>query len=278
MIVGVHGIRCYRYLTKAGDPEGAALALAAEWGAALGKGYDGVAYEAGGLAAAYYAHLLHLGTAQGATDEDPALLGDTGQRMLADWATALGAPDEVLMGRAGLPVRQIAEWIATWHGALARRVVVLFCREADTYLGDPLGERRVQVRAALSRVLEERRPRVLLAHSLGSVVAYETLWHRPVELDTLITLGSPLGLPGAIRDRLSLGPGNEHLTGQRPPGVRRWVNICDIGDVVAIPRDLPAVFPGIDVHHEVSLGPIATHKATRYLAVPEVAAELARLR
>ncbi|MFC4607764.1 hypothetical protein ACFO9E_08040 [Streptomyces maoxianensis] len=278
MIVGIHGIRCYRYLARAGSAEGAARALAAEWGAALGADYDGVSYEQGGLDAAYYAHLLHLGTAQGAAAEDPELLGATGQRMLADWAAGLGAPDEVLMGRAGLPVRQIAEWIARRHGDLARRMVVLFCREADTYLGDPASQQRAGVRDELSGVLERRRPRVLIAHSLGSVVAYETLWHRPVKLDVLITLGSPLGLPGAIRDRLSMGPGNEERTGQRPPGVRRWVNIADIGDVVAIPRDLPASFPGIDAHHEVSLGVVASHKATRYLAVPEVAAELARLR
>ncbi|MEW2519091.1 serine peptidase [Actinacidiphila alni] len=250
--------------------------MAAEWGAALGARYDGVTYEEGGLDAAYYAHLLHLGTPQGPA-EDAELLGATGQQMLADWAAALGAPDEVLMGRAGLPVRQIAEWIARRHGDLARRAVVLFCREADTYLADPASRRRTDVREELHRVVERRRPRVLLAHSLGSVIAYEALWHQPVDLDVLITLGSPLGLPGAIRDRLSLGPGNEDRVGQRPPGVRRWVNIADIGDVVAIPRDLPASFPGIDVHHEVSLGLVASHKATSYLSVPEVAAELSRL-
>jgi hypothetical protein len=44
---------------------------------------------------------------------------------------------------------------------------------------------------------------------------------------------------------------------------------------VAIPRDLPSRFPGIDAHHEVSLGLVASHKATRYLGVPEVAAEVA---
>ncbi|MFD7610800.1 serine peptidase [Streptomyces sp. NPDC059828] len=274
----MHGIRCYRYLARSGSVEKAAQALAAEWGTALGAGYDGVSYEQGGIDAAFYAHLLHLGTAQGAAAEDPELLGATGRQMLADWATALGAPDEVLMGRAGLPVRQIADWIARRHGDLAKRVVVLFCREADTYVRDADSQRRERVRDELSDVLERRRPRVVIAHSLGSVVAYETLWHRPVELDVLITLGSPLGLPGAIRDRLSLGPGNEGRIGQRPPGVRRWVNVADIGDVVAIPRDLPAVFPGIDSHYEVSLGVVASHKATRYLAVPEVAAELASLR
>lgn len=268
MIVGVHGIRCLRYLARAGTPELAARALANEWAAALG-----MSYTSGDLAAAYYAHLLDLGTSQG--EDDPELLDRPGQEMFMDWVSALGAPVEVTMGRATLPVRQAAEWLARRHGDLARRFVVLFCREADTYVSDPASARRQQTRAELNRVLAEQRPRVLLAHSLGSVVAYEALWHQPVELDLLITLGSPLGLPGAVYDRLSLGAGNDARKGERPPGVRRWVNVADIGDIVAIPRDLPTRFPGIDAHHEVSLGLVASHKATRYLGVPEVGAEIA---
>ncbi|MFD0427500.1 serine peptidase [Streptomyces zhihengii] len=191
-----------------------------------------------------------------------------------DWVSALGAPAEVTMGRTTLPVRQAAEWIARRYGDMARRFVVHFCREADTYVADPNSVHRQQVRAELHRVLELHRPRVVLAHSLGSVVAYEALWHQPVELDLLITLGSPLGLPGAVYDRLSLGEGNDARKGERPPRVRRWVNVADIGDIVAIPRDLPTRFPGIDVHHEVSLGLVASHQAARYLGVPEVAAEI----
>ncbi|WP_055420300.1 hypothetical protein [Streptomyces pactum] len=268
MIVGVHGIRCLRYLARAGSPELAARALADEWASALGAPHS-----AGGFKAAYYAHLLDLGTSQG--EDDPELLSRPGQEMLMDWVSALGAPAEVTMGRTTLPVRQAAEWLARRHGDMARRFVVLFCREADTYVADPASARRRQARAELNRVLELHRPRVLLAHSLGSVVAYEALWHRPTELELLITLGSPLGLPGAVYDRLSLGEGNAARKGERPPGVRRWVNVADIGDIVAIPRDLPTLFPGIDAHHEVSLGLVASHKATRYLGVPEVAAEVA---
>lgn len=270
MIVGIHGIRCYRYLARAGTPELAARTLAAEWAVALGA-----AYPEGGFDAAYYAHLLHRGVAQSAGEDDPELLPPAGQQMLMDWISALGAPEEVTMGRGTLPVRQAAEWLARRYGDAARRVGVLFCREADTYVSDPASQRRARVRDELTRVLELRHARVLIAHSLGSVVAYEALWHRPFELDLLITLGSPLGMPGVIHERLSLGEGNEGAKGKRPPGVRRWVNIADIGDIVAIPRDLPGCFPGIDVHHEVSLGAVVSHKATRYLARPEVADEVA---
>ncbi|QFR02263.1 hypothetical protein F9278_45885 [Streptomyces phaeolivaceus] len=267
MIVGVHGIRCYRYLTEAGSAELAGEALAAEWSEALG-----LPPEPRTLHTAYYAPLLHLGTAQGSDEAE--LLPPGGQRLLVEWVSALGAPTEVTMGRGTKPVRQAAEWLAERYGAAARRFVIMLCREADTYVSDPGSPRRAAVRAELGRVLEERKPKVVIAHSLGSVVAYETLWHSPVELDLLVTLGSPLGMPHAFFERLSLGEGNDENKGQRPPKVRRWVNIADVGDIVALPRDLPSRFPGIDAHYEVSLGLVASHKATRYLAQSELAREL----
>ncbi|CAL9333572.1 serine peptidase [Streptomyces sp. enrichment culture] len=266
MIVGVHGIRCYRYLAEAGTVEGAAEALAAEWAAALGMP----------LSTAYYAPLLHLGAHQGTADA-PELLPPGAQRMLTDWVSALGAPAEVTMGPGTLPVRQAASWLAERFGEVARKVAIVFCREADTYVTDRDSPRRAAARDEVLRVLHGTRPRAVVAHSLGSVVAYEALWHRPVALDLLVTLGSPLGMPHVVFERLALGEGNEERKGERPPGVRRWVNVADVGDIVAIPRDLPSRFPGIDDHHEVSLGLVASHKATRYLARPEVVDALAPL-
>ncbi|MFG2127010.1 serine peptidase [Streptomyces sp. NPDC048751] len=270
MIVGIHGIRCYRYLARAGTVELAGQALAAEWTAALGLPPDPRTVHA-----AYYSQLLHLGTTQGA--DEPEQLPPGAQRLLVDWVSALGAPAEVTMGPGTLPVRQAAGWLAERYGTAARRFAVLFCREVDTYISDRNSPRRAAVREEVHRVLSERRPRVVVAHSLGSVVAYEALWHHPVELDLLVTLGSPLGMPHVVFERLSLGEGNEEHKGLRPPKVARWVNIADIGDMVAVPRDLPSRFPGIDAHYDVSLGLVASHKATRYLALPELARELGPL-
>ncbi|MEU1177850.1 hypothetical protein ABZ464_09390 [Streptomyces sp. NPDC005820] len=264
MIVGIHGIRCYRYLARAGTVELAGRALADEWAAALGLPLDPGAFHA-----AYYAQLLHLGTTMG-TDEAEHLPPGA-QRLLVEWVSALGAPAEVTMGPGTLPVRQAAGWLAERFGTAAQRFAAQFCREVDTYVSDPASQRRAAVRDEVHRVLAERRPRVVVAHSLGSVVAYEALWHRPFALDLLVTLGSPLGMPHVVFDRLALGEGNEAHKGLRPPKVARWVNIADVGDMVAVPRDLPGRFPGIDEHHEVTLGLVASHKATRYLARPEVA-------
>ena len=79
--------------------------------------------------------------------------------------------------------------------------------------------------------------RVVIGHSLGSVVAYDTLRTRPSDqpVPLLVTLGSPLGL-SAISQRLQPQPP------AFPAAVRRWVNIAAPDDVVAARRELHAVF------------------------------------
>jgi hypothetical protein len=222
---------------------------------------------------AYYAHHLHRGTQQGPVEVESLPPG--AQRLLVDWVRELGAPPEVAQGPATLPARQAAAWLARRYGAVARTFAVIFCREADTYLADPESAARRAAREEVSRVLDERRATVVVAHSLGSVVAYEALWSQPREVDLLLTLGSALGIPHVTYERLCLGPGNEAARGKRPPGVRRWVNIADVGDIVAIPRDLPARFAGIDLHREVSIGVVASHRVTKYLSCPAAAEVLA---
>ena len=58
----------------------------------------------------------------------------------------------------------------------------------------------VQTRAGLSAILEDASRRgeliILIGHSLGSVIAYDTLWElsrtSQVQVKLLLTLGSPL--------------------------------------------------------------------------------------
>jgi hypothetical protein len=76
--------------------------------------------------------------------------------------------------------------------------------------------------------------RVVISHSLGSVVAYEAIRTRQQPLPLLITLGSPLGL-NAINRRLLQPPAF-------PVGLARWVNLADRDDIVAARPHLTAVF------------------------------------
>ncbi len=81
--------------------------------------------------------------------------------------------------------------------------------------------------------------RVLVGHSLGSVVSYNALRRNPQwKVHTFVTLGSPLG-QRTVLDQLD----PPIVEGQGWPGsVQRWVNVAAVGDrAAAVPR-LAAVF------------------------------------
>jgi hypothetical protein len=86
--------------------------------------------------------------------------------------------------------------------------------------------------------------RVILAHSLGSVVAYEVLMalDSPPAID-LVTLGSPLGRAALIGDRVR--PQFTEGVGGRPSMVRQWTDIVSVGDPVADGHPVASCIPGI---------------------------------
>ena len=85
------------------------------------------------------------------------------------------------------------------------------------------------------------RPILLLAHSMGSVIAYDALWQlshdlqQNVPIDRLITMGSPLG-QRYIQERL-LGR-KENGAERYPNNIRHWVNISAIGEMTALDMEL----------------------------------------
>jgi hypothetical protein len=95
-----------------------------------------------------------------------------------------------------------------------------------------LAEELAEARRAGRRIL-------LIAHSLGSVIAYDTLWEMSwglnsnVKVDTFMTLGSPLGL-NFSRHRL-LGA-HHHGARRYPANIRRWWNLAAVGEMTALDR------------------------------------------
>ncbi len=269
-VVGVHGIGNRQRGTT---PSEAAVVLGTRWNSALRRslGQDSDLQ----AVVAYYAHHLATDTAQGAGD--PEHLTEPEQQMLLRWAAELGAPLEVAQGRLAAPARAAADWIARKVGldnTLVRLLVTTFCSEVRLYLTDP--DRRHAVRDEVADTIATHQPAAVIAHSLGSVVTYETLWAHPdLQIDLLITLGSPLALPDVVFPHLDPTPTNGK--GSRPPGVRRWINIADPGDFIAIPRGLAPHFDGIDTDLTTPIGVFDTHKVTGYLACPTTAAALATL-
>ena len=150
-------------------------------------------------------------------------------------------------------------------------------------------EARRKLRDAMLKAGDEGRPVMLLAHSMGSVIAWDTLWslqfedRNPFELDTLFTMGSPLGqrfvrhhIKGCGRDQDSRYPAN----------IRHWINASAIGDMTAANRALAPVFTGmrdqlqtqrdIEVDNWFRLdGELNPHAEYGYLANPTVAGIIA---
>ena len=147
-------------------------------------------------------------------------------------------------------------------------------RQVRLYVRDP--EIRCSARAAVDKVVDAE-TRVLVAHSLGSVVAYEALhqYHatpRWANVRTLITLGSPLGIPNLIFDALDPAPSGGR--GAWPGQVQHWTNISDDGDVVALVKKLGPLFGDALVDVRVVNGATA-HDIMPYLTARETGEAIA---
>jgi hypothetical protein len=120
------------------------------------------------------------------------------------------------------------------HGmAFASAFVNRALAQVTTYLADP------KIRAeAQGRVLALVGPetRVIVAHSLGTVVAFEAIHRLTDPLPLLVTLGSPLGLNTIIYQKLRPQPPTF------PPVVQRWVNLADSDDFIAAEPNLTPLF------------------------------------
>ncbi|GAB1332501.1 PGAP1-like alpha/beta domain-containing protein [Streptomyces sennicomposti] len=123
-------------------------------------------------------------------------------------------------------------------GPVAERFLLGVLRQVRRYFTDDT------VRARAAAAVDARigpDTTVLVGHSLGSVVAYESLCARPDRpVRTLVTLGSPLGMPALVFDRLRPAPAAGH--GHWPAGLDRWTNLADRNDVVASVKELSPLF------------------------------------
>lgn len=158
-----------------------------------------------------------------------------------------------------------------FFGRVSDRLLVLALRQVRRYLTEPELRAAAQARVAAAVGPDTR---VLVAHSLGSVVAYETLCARPeLPVTDLVTLGSPLGLRGIVFDRLAPAPADG--TAAWPGGTRRWTNIADRGDVVALPDRLAPRFGTAVSDQRIDNG-TRMHDLARYLSAPKTGTAIAR--
>lgn len=106
------------------------------------------------------------------------------------------------------------------------------------------GDQREPVLARVCKEITDG-TRVVVGHSLGSIVAYEALCALPGHgVRALVTLGSPLGIRNLVFERLRPEP--KDGKGRWPGDSVRWTNICDPHDVVALEERLGGLFGGGD--------------------------------
>ncbi|WP_155372960.1 hypothetical protein [Catellatospora vulcania] len=147
----------------------------------------------------------------------------------------------------------------------SERLLVWWLKQVTAYFTDPAVRAAAQERFAAA-IGEDTR--VVVAHSLGSVVAYEALCAHPEwPVTDLVTLGSPLGVPHLVTHRLQ--PSTAAW-----PEVERWVNITDSGDFVALQPVLRTVYGDRVRDLEISNG-MAAHQVERYLSDRETGAAVA---
>jgi hypothetical protein len=248
-IVGVHGIA--QQFTS--GFELSSLWLPALQGGLAAAGYSTLAQTLGDrdLRVAFFGDLFRPPGAM-AAQYPPYSPGDV-QRgpeldMLDEFYQAAVAQEPSLGPPAGamapgrVPAQVMVERLlrSKTFAGVAQRALIGSLKQVNRFLADNATRHRV-----LACVHQEMGDdtRVLIGHSLGSVVAYEYLCqYQPASVRLLVTLGSPLGIPNLVFDRLTPLPAAGH--GMWPGTVANWVNVAAADDVVALRKQLAALFPG----------------------------------
>ena len=205
------------------------------------------------------------------------------QELLAAWWQAAAEsdprvvdPDAATLARmpGGVQAALRALSGSAFFAGLAERVTLFDLQQVRRYMTDSGVREAVQDRVG-AKVGEDTR--VVVGHSLGSVVAYEALCAHPGwPVRALVTLGSPLGTRNLIFDRLAPGPARDsvELVGRWPGEVGSWVNVADAGDVVALVKDLRPLFGDRVACYLVHNGSHA-HDVRPYLTAVETGAAIA---
>lgn len=218
---------------------------------------------------------------------------------------------DALLGKERADNRDIAE-ASSWQRRLQRsiyrigdRLPFLIPRLADENMELYLRDIRRYVRnvnngAALARrhlklplraAAKAGRPVLLIAHSMGSVIAWDALWELSRDanydghIDLFMTLGSPLG-QRYIQRRL-LGASLEGAE-RYPDVIRHWLNTAAVGELTALDRTLADDFADmrrlnrvqsledIEVFNWFRInGVLNVHAEYGYLANSKVAAQIA---
>jgi len=201
---------------------------------------------------------------------DRALFGRGmgGQTRMAYWVNRRRYPHPVESGRV-LPLPPgLGDWVAF-------QATLTLLPDVHDFL-HRTARRRTMERRLLDQLARAGGPVVIVAHSQGSMIAYDVLRRlrgARLEVPLLVTLGSPLGL-AEVQRALCRFARTRRL--RVPPCVGRWINVADRLDVVAADPRLSDEFDPRGIIRDIVRSglnphaPLRPHSATGYLQVPEV--------
>lgn len=125
-----------------------------------------------------------------------------------------------------------------------RELEIYYARQPD--INDPVYKSvKDIIRSRLAEVIKKHKGKeiLLVSHSMGSIIAYDVCSFvvPDYKIDTLITMGSPLGLPiivSKIAEEVRMF--NAHIKKLTTPKniVSNWINFSDLEDNVAINYNL----------------------------------------
>lgn len=162
-------------------------------------------------------------------------------------ATARDIAEATTFKRRGVRwLYQLADRLPFLIPQIADENLELHLRDLRRYVNnvDDIAEAtRRLVKLPLLAASKSGRPALLIGHSMGSVIAYDTLWQlsrepgcdADVKVDLFLTMGSPLGERTIQRRLLGRGAVGD---ARWPRNIRRWVNVAAVGELTAIDKEL----------------------------------------
>lgn len=217
------------------------------------------------ITARYDPHFAPVGEQSrlGGHGQRPARGGSQAPRLSAQMAAQLGEEIRSVVADCGGRVsRPRFRLPPPMTGEMLLRVPAAGMHEARAYRHDPQVAARVRSTVA-DAVDSAPGLRVVVAHSLGSIVALDTLHTEGVHADMLLTIGSPLGIDaGWRRDPIAPAQGT-----QIP--VSLWLNVVNTRDPVPWGRGVSDHYPeAVDAYISAGLLPFGrggAHDPATYL-------------